>query len=468
MAKARWAPRGPQKSEIMNIRVQPLTKQELKRAAKASGRTMSAEAEFQLHRALFEMSGPLWPILKAVSAALNSVSTELGKATRWAEDPALFDRAAAMINAALEMFRPQGSVRRDATDDERHQVRTVMIDLLDKLSKADPSVPLAKQSLEQRRLVKLKEDLGTVGAEPVLQQFTELALKTRTVEKPLWADAERLWQATRLLMEARGCPGKASSAMMTRRSGLSTRRGKRNERTHPPSRHTFLGIEIRHWRRSASPANAVSAMPASRAAKREAELELARLVAQNSVGEGIDPSKATVAEFLERWDRDWASINVGGKTLDATAKSFKLNVVPHIGAVRIQKLRPVHLNELYTKLQRSGGQGGRPLSARSVGHVHRLLHRALGHAATWGVTAQNVAALVGPPPVPHSEITILTEEQIGATLRHLQGRTLRPIVSFLLDRAPDAARRWRCVGKTSASIRAWFGSSVRSNRQRPG
>jgi hypothetical protein len=201
MAKARRAPRGPQKSEIMNIRVQPLTKQELKRAAKASGRTMSAEAESQLHRALFEMSGPLWPMLKAISAALNSVSTEFGKATRWAEDPALFDRAAAMINAALEMFRPQGSVCRDATDDERQQVGAVMLDLLDNLSKADPSVPLAKQSLEQRRLVKLKEDLGTVGADRVLQQqFNELARKVRTIENPMHADAAKLWQVTRLLM----------------------------------------------------------------------------------------------------------------------------------------------------------------------------------------------------------------------------------------------------------------------------
>jgi integrase len=191
--------------------------------------------------------------------------------------------------------------------------------------------------------------------------------------------------------------------------------------------------------------------------KREAEIELARLVSANAAGEGVDPSKATVGEFVARWDQDWASINVGAKTLERYRQILKLNAVPHIGTMRMQKLRPVHLNELYAKLQRAGGHGGRPLSARSVGHVHRVLHRALGHAATWGVVAQNVAALVGPPPVPHVEVTILTEGQIGATLRHLQGRTLRPIVSFLLDtgarRGEALALRWKDLDLDRGTVR---------------
>ena len=163
----------------------------------------------------------------------------------------------------------------------------------------------------------------------------------------------------------------------------------------------------------------------------------------------FDPSKATVAEFIERWDRDWASVNVGAKTLERYRQILKLYVVPHIGAVRVQKLRPVHLNELYAKLLRTGGHEARPLSARTVGHVHRVIHRALGHAAMWGVVTQNVASVVGPPPVPETEITILSEDQIGATLRFLEGRTLRPIVAFLIGtgarRGEALALRWKDV-----------------------
>jgi integrase len=166
--------------------------------------------------------------------------------------------------------------------------------------------------------------------------------------------------------------------------------------------------------------------------KRDAEIKLARLVSANADGEGIDPSRATLTEFLDRWDRDWASTNVSPKTLERYRQILKLYVKPHLGLSRIQKLRAIHLIELYAALLRSGGHKDRPLSARTVGHVHRVLHRALGHAAAWGVVAQNVVGLVGPPPVPSTEIKILTEQQIGGLLRHLEGRTLRPIVALAL------------------------------------
>ena len=183
--------------------------------------------------------------------------------------------------------------------------------------------------------------------------------------------------------------------------------------------------------------------------KRDAAIELARLVALNASGEGVDPSKATVAEFVERWERDWATTNVGTKTLERYKQLLRLYVTPRIGSIRLQKLQAVQLSELYTALLGAGGHDGRPLSARSVGHVHRVLHRALGHAATWGLVSQNVASLVSPPPVPDSEVEILAENQIGTILRHLQGRTLRTIVSFLLGtgarRGEALAIRWKDV-----------------------
>jgi integrase len=233
--------------------------------------------------------------------------------------------------------------------------------------------------------------------------------------------------------------------------------------------------------------------------KRAAEIELARLVSQNAAGEGVDPSKSTVAEFVDRWERDWATSNVGLKTLERYRQLLRLYVKPRIGAVRIQKLRAVHLNELYTSLLRSGGREGAALSARSVGHVHRVLHRALGHAATWGVVQQNVASLVSPPPVPDQEIEILSEDQIGSILRHLEGRTLRPIVSFLLGtgarRGEALALRWGDVdlrknvvriersleqtrgslrikapktknGRRSVTISPWLAAELRSHRAR--
>ena len=166
--------------------------------------------------------------------------------------------------------------------------------------------------------------------------------------------------------------------------------------------------------------------------KRAAEIELARLISEHASGESIDPSKTTVAEFLARWDA-WAAAHVSGKTLERHRMAVRLHIVPHIGAMPVQKLRPVHLVELYQNLLKPGAaQNGRALSPRSVSYAHRLLHRALGHAMAWGIIKQNVATVVSPPRAPDPEINTLNEPQIAAILNHLNGKTLRPIVSFLL------------------------------------
>jgi len=180
--------------------------------------------------------------------------------------------------------------------------------------------------------------------------------------------------------------------------------------------------------------------------KREAQAELTRLTAQAMEGNYIHPAKTTVAEFLERWLRDWASSNVSPKTFERYAQIVRLNVVPHIGALPIQKLRPVQLNELYGKLLREGGKEGRPLSARSVGHAHRVLRRAIGHAVQWGVVLHNAAANVSAPRVEPTEIEILREDDVQALLDKLRGGSLYMVallgLSTGMRRGEMLALRW--------------------------
>ena len=57
--------------------------------------------------------------------------------------------------------------------------------------------------------------------------------------------------------------------------------------------------------------------------KRDAELELAAWSLRQG-GLSIDPSKVTVAEFLERWDRDHAALNCTPKTLERYRRSSKI------------------------------------------------------------------------------------------------------------------------------------------------
>jgi integrase len=188
--------------------------------------------------------------------------------------------------------------------------------------------------------------------------------------------------------------------------------------------------------------------------KREAQAELIRLSADVQKGGYVDPTKETVGGFLDRWDRDWASVgnNAAPKTLERYRGIIGKQIKPNIGVRPIQKLKAVDLTELYAKLEREDH-----LAARTIGHVHRVLHRALGHATTWGVVQQNVASLVDAPKVSQTEIEIIREDEIRTVLQRLRGRTMYPIAMLALGtgmrRGELLALRWQDVALDAGKLK---------------
>ena len=177
-----------------------------------------------------------------------------------------------------------------------------------------------------------------------------------------------------------------------------------------------------------------------------------RLINSAHQGDYVDPSKMTLSEFLDRWLRDWAAVSVGPKTRERYEELIDCHVRPYIGAVPIQKLQAVHLAELYARLLREGSkQRGlntiTGLSPRTVGHVHRAVHKALKVGVEWGVIQRNVAAVARPPKVAGAELEILTEEQAQTLLQKIKGQPLYRFVALGLAtgmrRGELLALRWR-------------------------
>lgn len=146
------------------------------------------------------------------------------------------------------------------------------------------------------------------------------------------------------------------------------------------------------------------------ATKREAEREETKLRHQAVTGLELEPARLTLAGYLERWLAAVSS-NLAPATHLRYEGLVRYQVIPHIGAVPLSKLRPLHVQQLYARLQQTGradGRGG--LSPRTLLHVHRVLSEALGQAVKWQLVARNVCQAVEAPQARRTEVRALSPE----------------------------------------------------------
>lgn len=192
-----------------------------------------------------------------------------------------------------------------------------------------------------------------------------------------------------------------------------------------------------------------------RGSKRDAQVELTRLLAEVDAGTSVNPSKITVGEYVREWLR--GAVHLSPKTLERYRELAEHQVLPHLGPLPLQKLRPAHVADWHAKLLRIGGRGGRALAPRTVGHAHRVLHAALAHAARLERVSRNVAGVVAPPKVEASEIECLTSDQVADVLTRLRGHWLEPVVVTALGtgmrRGELCALQWQHVDLAAGAIR---------------
>ena len=134
--------------------------------------------------------------------------------------------------------------------------------------------------------------------------------------------------------------------------------------------------------------------------RKDAQRELARLLNEINTGAYVEPARMTVSEFLERWLADYAKNRVSPKTYERYQEMIEGHIRPDLGSYLLPKLSPLHIQAFYSRSLAQGrkdGKGG--LSAQSVVHFHRLLHKAFDQAVKWQLLARNPADAVEAPRV---------------------------------------------------------------------
>ncbi|MCL5996055.1 MAG: site-specific integrase [Chloroflexi bacterium] len=154
--------------------------------------------------------------------------------------------------------------------------------------------------------------------------------------------------------------------------------------------------------------------------QREAAAWLSALRSRSRAGVDVT-DRSTLAEFLVHW-LETARPGLRHNTWVLYDQVIRDHVLPFIGAVRLDALRPDHIQRLYADQQAAGA------SAWTVRKIHVCLHRALGQAAVWGLAVRNVADLVEVPARPRGAVVALQPDEVQRLLVAAQGERIESLL----------------------------------------
>ncbi|WP_338832318.1 tyrosine-type recombinase/integrase [Bradyrhizobium sp. 27S5] len=161
-----------------------------------------------------------------------------------------------------------------------------------------------------------------------------------------------------------------------------------------------------------------------RGTKREAQVKMAEMIASVAQSTFVEPSKVTVAEWVRgRVDHWETSGEISARTAQRYRQLTEHQIAPHIGDKLLQRLKPADIETWHDTLRTGGRVRGKgDLSARTIGHAHRVLGKALGEAVKHGHVVKNVVALESAPKVPDEEMEIV--QDVPAFVEKMRGHRL--------------------------------------------
>lgn len=170
-------------------------------------------------------------------------------------------------------------------------------------------------------------------------------------------------------------------------------------------------------------------------------------------------AKWTIGAWLEHWLELIARPALRQRSYEAYRGAVNKHLTPALGAHRLDRLEPEHLERLYRRMIESG------LSAGTAHQVHRTARTALGEAQRRGHVMRNVAALARAPRVrivPPEPYSISDVQRIlNAAADDRNSARWAIALALGLRQGEALGLRWPDIDLDTHTLR------VRSTRQRP-
>ncbi|WP_457029217.1 tyrosine-type recombinase/integrase [Kitasatospora sp. P5_F3] len=138
--------------------------------------------------------------------------------------------------------------------------------------------------------------------------------------------------------------------------------------------------------------------------------------------------KWTVGKWLTHWITAIIPGTVGENTYAGYEVAVRVHLVPGLGAHRLEKLEPEHLERFYKKMQAGGSAAG------TAHQAHRTVRVALGEAIRRGHLVRNVATIAKPPKLDEEEVEPFEVEEVQTLMEtaHKRRNSARWIFALAL------------------------------------
>lgn len=171
--------------------------------------------------------------------------------------------------------------------------------------------------------------------------------------------------------------------------------------------------------------------------QKEVRQQLTEIRSALDKGTYIDPSRHTVATWLDEWRNTYCTNRVAPLTLSAYKGLIENHIKPQIGAVLLQAVRGSHIQRVYNAMIDAG------LSGRTVRNVSALMHKAFSVALKQGLIPVNPCDQAEPPKMTKREIKPLDDSDIPVFLAAIEGHPFRNAYALCLF---AGLREGECLG----------------------
>jgi integrase len=162
--------------------------------------------------------------------------------------------------------------------------------------------------------------------------------------------------------------------------------------------------------------------------KKEVQDKIRDILNRVAAGTMTDTGRLTVAEYLSRWLENTAKREVREGTWTRYEQLIRLRINPTLGGIKLSKLAPVHIEQLFADLDRGG------ISKRGSQMAGTMLHTALAYAVSpLHLIPTNPARDVAKPKPQEIEMKVLDPDQVTRFLAESQSDRLYPLYILAIE-----------------------------------